>query len=509
MKTAMIATKCVLLFAPSALALRIPSPRMGAATPAIDVSSAAAALLTSVTTPVTTLDGRALSLGETIGNGTFGSVRWAQLGAELVVAKRACAPSEQQYAADYLETEAYLNTKLCRAAPGSRHLAPFLGRCEKDGAAHLVWAACPGATRDLLSYLEPSPDVAALARDLGVVGDGVVALTAADEAALAKTLLRELLSALALVHAEGVVHRDVKPENLLVDRRTHSLRLIDFGSACEMGGWLKRGFRADRGPCSVLYCPPEELLDERTPWTYDVFSAALVWLRAIVPHFRASEDELFRFRRDLRDHGKGSVERMFATALTDDDYGTSSADELLPGGWERPLAFFTEGQQGRLAWRLLTAMLAHEPTKRATAADALAGPYLGGCGADDAADAAADEAGTPCEDDLSCAAPPVAEPADECEIAMPELELLSAELPTPLGLVLEEAPPDAGASVVVVGLVDGGAAARSDGLVRPGDLVLGVGPIDVQQASLDHVLGLLQRWRAPTVTLRLVREDDS
>ena len=45
--------------------------------------------------------------------------------------------------------------------------------------------------------------------------------------------------------------------------------------------------------------------------------------------------------------------------------------------------------------------------------------------------------------------------------------------------------------------------------VRPGDLVLGVGPIDVQQATLDHVLGLLQRWRAPTVTLRLVREDDS
>ena len=97
MKTAMIAS----CFVASALALRLPPPRMGAATPAIDVSSAAAALLTSVTTPVTTLDGRALSLGETIGNGTFGSVRWAQLGAELVIAKRACAPSEQQYAADH------------------------------------------------------------------------------------------------------------------------------------------------------------------------------------------------------------------------------------------------------------------------------------------------------------------------------------------------------------------------------------------------------------------------
>ena len=80
----------------------------------------------------------------------------------------------------------------------------------------------------------------------------------------------------------------------------------------------------------------------------------------------------------------------------------------------------------------------------------------------------------------------------------------------------------------IVTLADGRPAAQelSDGLVlnltrrvlaagtyrhawRPGDLVLGVGPIDVQQASLDHVLGLLQRWRAPTVTLRLVREDDS
>ena len=87
-------------------------------------------------------------------------------------------------------------------------------------------------------------------------------------------------------------------------------------------------------------------------------------------------------------------------------------------------------------------------------------------------------------------------------------ERVRVSLTKPLGIVLEELE-EGEAGVVVADLVDGGAAARSDGLVRPGDLVLGVGPIDVQQASLDHVLGLLQRWRAPTVTLRLVREDDS
>ena len=41
----------------------------------------------------------------------------------------------------------------------------------------------------------------------------------------------QMCRALGHIHAMGVCHRDIKPQNLLVDTRTHQLKLCDFGSA--------------------------------------------------------------------------------------------------------------------------------------------------------------------------------------------------------------------------------------------------------------------------------------
>jgi serine/threonine protein kinase len=41
----------------------------------------------------------------------------------------------------------------------------------------------------------------------------------------------QLCRSLNYIHSMGVCHRDIKPQNLLVNPRTHVLKLCDFGSA--------------------------------------------------------------------------------------------------------------------------------------------------------------------------------------------------------------------------------------------------------------------------------------
>jgi serine/threonine protein kinase len=77
--------------------------------------------------------------------------------------------------------------------------------------------------------------------------------------ASAARLLSELGGAIALLHAQGLCHADVKPENVLLTAegevrdcaRLHQVRLVDFGLTCE----IQRGASRSRG--SYMYWPPE------------------------------------------------------------------------------------------------------------------------------------------------------------------------------------------------------------------------------------------------------------
>ena len=95
-------------------------------------------------------------------------------------------------------------------------------------------------------------------------------------------LVDEIGGALSAAHAAGVVHRDVKPANVLFDERGQSY-LADFGIATSFD---QPGFEHDQrltpgSPSSMEYASPEMLVGEEATPQSDLYSLAAM-LRAFL-----------------------------------------------------------------------------------------------------------------------------------------------------------------------------------------------------------------------------------
>ena len=85
----------------------------------------------------------------------------------------------------------------------------------------------------------------------------------------ARHVLEQLLGALETVHAAGLTHLDIKPENIMVDRTGHAT-LIDFGASKQMSLSQRTSMSISGMAYTPGYAPYEQvaqMTDKLGPWT--------------------------------------------------------------------------------------------------------------------------------------------------------------------------------------------------------------------------------------------------
>ncbi|XVE85974.1 hypothetical protein DITRI_Ditri17bG0135000 [Diplodiscus trichospermus] len=319
-------------------------------------------------------------LGKKLGEGAFGVVYRVSL------AKKPNSKKEGDLvlkkATEYGAVEIWMNERVRRACASScaDFVYGFLESSSKKGGEYwLVWRFEGEATlADLMQSKEFPYNVETMI--LGEVQNLPKGLERENQ--IIQTIMRQFLFALDSLHSTGIVHRDIKPQNIIFSEGSRTFKIIDLGAAADLRvgiNYIPKEFLLD-----PRYAAPEQyIMSTQTPsapsapvatalspvlWQmnlpdrFDIYSAGLIFLQMAFPSLR-TDSALIQFNRQL----KRCDYDLVAWRKTVEP--RASAD--LRKGFE--LLDLDNG----IGWELLTSMVRYKARQRISAKAALAHPYFG------------------------------------------------------------------------------------------------------------------------------------
>lgn len=182
-----------------------------------------------------------------------------------------------------------------------------------------------------------------------------------------KLYMYQLFRSLAYIHANGVCHRDIKPQNLLLNPETGILKLCDFGSAKV----LVKGEPNVSYICSRYYRAPE-LIFGATDYTcdIDVWSAGCVFAELLLgqPIFPGDSgvDQLVEIIKVLGTPTKEQIRQM------NSNYTEFKFPQIKAHPWNKVFRPRTPPE----ALDLVSRLLEYTPSSRITPMEACAHAFF-------------------------------------------------------------------------------------------------------------------------------------
>lgn len=286
-------------------------------------------------------------------------------------------------AVEFGQAEVYMNERLMRAAPD--YFAKFMGAFaessdDEGGPLWLVWKYEGNFTlAELMCNKNFPANMESMMCSDGNSGSSSQDMSPARRAAVLRELMRQILSSLEACHAAGIVHRDVKPQNLIFADKERKLKFVDLGAAADLRVGIN--YIPNQYLLDPRYAPPQQyIMSSQTPkappapvaallapvlWGlecpdhFDCWSVGVILLQLAFPSLR-TDNALIAFNKAFGEQYNWDI-----LAWRRVQEGKNKVAKEMEEG------FATLDADGGAGWDLLVHLMKYEPRERLSASAAL------------------------------------------------------------------------------------------------------------------------------------------